>query len=43
HYLSLLPMPVNKNSLEWFEGKVQNRSVLSTLRRSLVMASSKSM
>ncbi|GJT89668.1 hypothetical protein Tco_1078513 [Tanacetum coccineum] len=32
----------NKNSLEWFVGKVQNRSVLSTLRRSMVMAVSKS-
>ncbi|GJW27456.1 hypothetical protein Tco_0044331 [Tanacetum coccineum] len=35
-------MPENKISLEWFVGKVQNISLLSTLRRSLVMAASKS-
>nr|GEW16638.1 hypothetical protein [Tanacetum cinerariifolium] len=42
HQFSLLPMPENKNSLEWFVRKVQDRIVLSTLRRSLVKAASKS-
>ncbi|GKG55429.1 hypothetical protein Tco_0572069, partial [Tanacetum coccineum] len=34
--------PENKNSLEWFVRKVQDRNILSTLRRSLVKAASKS-
>nr|GEZ38160.1 hypothetical protein [Tanacetum cinerariifolium] len=42
HQFSLLPMPENKNSLEWFIRKVQDRIVLSTLRKSLVKAASKS-
>ncbi|GJY32788.1 hypothetical protein Tco_0417257 [Tanacetum coccineum] len=39
---SLLPMLENKNSLEWFVRKAQDRIVLSTLRRSLVKVASKS-
>ncbi|GJR26480.1 hypothetical protein Tco_1102712 [Tanacetum coccineum] len=35
-------MPENKNPLEWFVRKVQDRIVLSTSRRSLVKAASKS-
>nr|GEZ21404.1 ribonuclease H-like domain-containing protein [Tanacetum cinerariifolium] len=35
-------MPENKNSLEWFVRKVQDRIVLSTSRRSLVKDASKS-
>ncbi|GJU07633.1 hypothetical protein Tco_1124063 [Tanacetum coccineum] len=42
HQFPLLPMPSNKNSLEWFVRKVQDRIVLSTLRKSLVKAASKS-
>ncbi|GJZ70093.1 zinc finger, CCHC-type containing protein [Tanacetum coccineum] len=42
HQFPLLPLPDNKNSLEWFVRKVQDRIVLSTLRKSLVKAASKS-
>nr|XP_043630420.1 uncharacterized protein LOC122601743 [Erigeron canadensis] len=41
-HFSLSPMPENKNSLEWFVRRVQDRIVVSTLRKSLVKAASKS-
>ncbi|XP_024986393.1 uncharacterized protein LOC112521646 isoform X1 [Cynara cardunculus var. scolymus] len=42
HQFSLLPMPENKSSLEWFVRRVQDRIVLSTLRKYLVKDASKS-
>ncbi|KAI3716431.1 hypothetical protein L1987_67304 [Smallanthus sonchifolius] len=42
HQFSLLPMSENKTSLEWFIRRIQDKIVLSTLRKSLVKDASKS-
>ncbi|KAK1435363.1 hypothetical protein QVD17_01124 [Tagetes erecta] len=42
HQFSILPMFEKKTSLEWFIRRIQDKIVLSTLRKSLVKAASKS-
>ncbi|KAI3523631.1 hypothetical protein L1887_01898 [Cichorium endivia] len=42
HQFSLLPIPEDKTSLEWFVRRVQDRIILSTLRKSLVKDANKS-
>ncbi|KAL4591058.1 hypothetical protein LXL04_004006 [Taraxacum kok-saghyz] len=42
HEIGLVAMPVKKTSLEWFVRKVQDKIVISTLRKSLVKDANKS-